>query len=87
MRKLPVWTTYRHVVGFAFGRFFTVLRLTWLPIGALLAAAAALVVFQFSMMAEMMPGAPGRSMRSELNPGSGISTSWWQARLRRCFCN
>jgi len=38
MHKLPIVATYANVMRFAFGRFFTTLRLTWLPILLLLAA-------------------------------------------------
>ncbi len=67
MRKLPVFATYGHVARFAFGRFFTVLRLVWLPSVALLAVIAAYLVFQFSIMLEMMPS-PGAPMRPAHNP-------------------
>jgi hypothetical protein len=38
MRKLPVFATYGHALGFAFSNYFTVLRLAWLPLTAYIIA-------------------------------------------------
>jgi hypothetical protein len=35
MRKLPVWQTFSNAISFVAGNYFTLLRLTWLPILAL----------------------------------------------------
>jgi hypothetical protein len=50
MHKLPVVATYANVMRFAFGRFFTTLRLTWLPILLLLAAIIGHVAVQLYSM-------------------------------------
>jgi len=40
--KLPVFRTFGNAIGFAFGNYFTVLRLAWLPFTLLIAAQAGL---------------------------------------------
>jgi hypothetical protein len=50
MHRLPVVATYANVMRFAFGRFFTTLRLTWLPILLLLAAIIGHVAVQLYSM-------------------------------------
>lgn len=55
MQKLPVVATYANVMRFAFGRFLTILRLSWLPIALLLAAIAAYFALQFSMIRGRFP--------------------------------
>lgn len=62
MHKLPIAATYANVMRFAFGRFFTTLRLSWLPIGLLLAAIGAHFALQMSMIASRFPPAPGEGM-------------------------
>jgi hypothetical protein len=56
MQKLPVVATYANVMRFAFGRFFTTLRLSWLPIILLLGVIAAHFSLQFAMIAGRIQG-------------------------------
>jgi hypothetical protein len=54
MHKLPVFATVGNAVAFAFGNFFTVLRLAWLPFTAYLLATGAFAYFaQASMFEEI----------------------------------
>ena len=55
MHKLPIAATYANVMRFAFGRFFTTLRLTWLPVVLLLAVIVAHFGLQFWLMGVPFP--------------------------------
>lgn len=56
MGKIPVGRTIAQTYGFAFGKYFTLLQITWLP---LLASAALSFYFRGPLMAEMMASAHG----------------------------
>lgn len=52
MNKLPVFRTYGNALGFAFGSYFTVLRLTWLPFAAWIGS---LFVLGYLLQATVLP--------------------------------
>jgi len=59
MRKLPVFATVGNAVGFAFGNFFMVLRLAWLPFAAYIAALAAIgYSMQSTLVEELLASDP-----------------------------
>jgi hypothetical protein len=71
MHKLPIASTYANVIRFAFGRFFTTLRLSWLPIVLLLAVIGAHFALQFSMISGHI-GPGGAAVAAIKTPGFGI---------------
>jgi hypothetical protein len=74
MNKLPVFRTYGNALGFAFGSYFTVLRLTWLPFVAWVGSS---LFLGYMLQGDLMPPgfetqSPDPRILTHLLPGFAI---------------
>lgn len=67
MTKLPVFATFGNALGFAFGSFFTVFRLTWLPFAMLIAANLAIGIYVQEMILHDTPRIDPFSIASHID--------------------